>query len=132
MGIVAGIVDKVGLVEEIDRRVGPHPQEHVSSGQALKARILNGLGFLSVPLYVFGEFFSGKATDPLIGPGIEPEHLNDERLGRVLDKVFEGGLTEIVVGVAGKAAERFGVPTKSMHLDATSSPRSLRRWAGAA
>lgn len=123
LGIVAGIVDDARLVEEIDRRLGVHPQEHVSCGQAVKAMILNALGFLSAPLYLFGEFFSGKATEHLIGPGIRPEHLNDDRLGRVLDKLFEAGLTELFVGVADKAAERFGAlpegPT-SVHLDSTS------------
>ena len=120
LGIVAGIIDEIGLVEEIDRRVGTHPQEHVSSSQAVKAMILNGLGFVSAPLYLFGEFFSGKATEHLLGEGIKPEHLNDDRLGRVLDKLFEADLTEVFVGVASKAAERFGSPTKSVHLDATS------------
>lgn len=120
LGIVAGIIDEIGLVEEIDRRLGTHPQEHVSSSQAVKAMILNGLGFVSAPLYLFGEFFSGKATEHLLGEGIKPEHLNDDRLGRVLDKLFEADLTEVFVGVASKAAERFGVPTKSVHLDATS------------
>ena len=47
LGIVAGIIDEIGLAEEIDRRVGTHPQEHVSSSQAVKAMILNGLGFVS-------------------------------------------------------------------------------------
>jgi len=121
LGIVAGIIDETGLVEEIDRRVGTHPQERVSCGRAVKAMILNGLGFLSAPLYLFEEFFSGKATEHLIGPGIEPEHLNDDRLGRVLDKLFEAGLTELFVGIASKAAERFGLPeAKSVHLDTTS------------
>jgi len=122
LGIVAGIVDDAGLVEEIDRRLGAHPQEHLSCGQAVKAMILNGLGFLSAPLYLFEEFFSGKATEHLIGPGVRAEHLNDDRLGRVLDKLFEAGLTELFVGVASKASERFGVPiaTRSVHLDATS------------
>jgi transposase len=120
LGIVAGIIDEIGLAEEIDRRVGTHPQEHVSSSQAVKAMILNGLGFVSAPLYLFGEFFSGKATEHLLGEGIKPEHLNDDRLGRVLDKLFEADLTEVFVGIATKAAERFGVPTKSVHLDATS------------
>ncbi len=82
--------------------------------------ILNGLGFVSAPLYLFGEFFSGKATEHLIGPGIEPSHLNDDRLGRVLDKLYEADLTELFVGIAGRAAERFGVSTNSIHLDATS------------
>ena len=120
LGIVAGIIDEIGLAEEIDRRVGTHPQEHVSSSQAVKAMILNGLGFVSAPLYLFGEFLSGKATEHLLGEGIKPEHLNDDRLGRVLDKLFEADLTEVFVGVASKAAERFGSPTKSVHLDATS------------
>lgn len=123
LGIVAGIIDDVGVVDEIDRRLGVHPQERLSCGQAVKAMILNGLGFLSAPLYLFEEFFAGKATEHLIGPGIKPEHLNDDRLGRVLDKLFESDLTELFVSVASEASKRFGVPTTSttsVHLDATS------------
>jgi hypothetical protein len=40
LGIVAGIVDEFGLVEEIDQKLGTHPQEHVSLEQAVKAMIL--------------------------------------------------------------------------------------------
>jgi hypothetical protein len=43
LGILAGVIDEIGLAEELDRRVGTHPQEHVSSSQAVKAMILNGL-----------------------------------------------------------------------------------------
>jgi hypothetical protein len=43
LGIVAGIVDEIGLVEEIDRQLGTDPREHVSCGQALKAMILKRL-----------------------------------------------------------------------------------------
>jgi transposase len=120
LGIVAGIVDEIGLVEEIDRQLGTDPREHVSCGQALKAMILNGLGFVSAPLYLFEEFFTGKATEHLIAPGVKPEHLNDDRLGRVLDKLFEAELTKVFVGVAMRAAARFGICANSVHLDATS------------
>lgn len=120
LGIVAGIIDEIGLVEEIDHLLGTHPQEHVSPGQALKAMILNGLGFVSAPLYLFEEFFHGKATEHLIAPGIKPEHLNDDRLGRVLDKLFEANPSQIFVDVALRAARQFGVRTESVHLDATS------------
>ncbi len=61
LGIVAGIIDETGLVEEIDRRVGTHPQERVSCGQALKAMVLNGLGFLSAPLYLFESSFPARS-----------------------------------------------------------------------
>ena len=86
LGIVAGIIDEMELVEEVNKIVGITTQEIVSPGQVMKAMILNGLGFLSAPLYIFEEFFVGKATSHLIGKGILPEHLNDDRLGRALDK----------------------------------------------
>jgi len=43
-GIVAGIIDEMGLVEQINRLLGTHPQEIISAGQVVKAMILNGLG----------------------------------------------------------------------------------------
>lgn len=36
-GIVAGVIDQMGLVEQIDRQLGQHPLQVVSSGQAVKA-----------------------------------------------------------------------------------------------
>jgi transposase len=120
LGIVAGIIDEIALVEEIDHLLGTHSQEHVSPGQVLKAMILNGLGFVSAPLYLFEEFFVGKATEHLISPGIRPEHLNDDRLGRVLDKLFDADPSKIFINLALRAARHFGVCTESVHLDATS------------
>lgn len=53
------------------------------------------------------------ATEHLLGEGIRPEHLNDDRLGRVLDKLYEAGLTEVFVTVALCAARKFGVKMDS-------------------
>jgi transposase len=80
LGIVAGIIDEMDLVECINNNVGTHSKEIVSPGQVVKAMILNGLGFVSAPLYLFEQFFVGKATEHLLGEGIKPEHLNDDRL----------------------------------------------------
>ena len=52
--------------------------------------------------------------------GIQPEHLNDEPLGRVLDKLYDAGLTEIFIRVPLSAADRFGVKMDSFHLDSSS------------
>ena len=68
LGIVAGIIDDIGLVDVIDDEFGVHPQEAVSTGVAVKAMILNGLGFVSAPLYLFERFFDGKPTEHLLGP----------------------------------------------------------------
>jgi transposase len=119
-GIIAGICDQMGLVEQIDKILGTHPQEIISPGQVVKAMILNGLGFVSAPMYLFEKFFVGKATEHLLGEGIRPEHLNDDRLGRILDKLAQSGLTETFVTVALSAARQFGVKIDSLHLDSSS------------
>lgn len=119
-GIVAGVIDEMGLVEQINQRLKQHPLQVVSPGQAVKAMILNGLGFVSAPLYLFEQFFVGKATEHLLGEGIRAEHLNDDRMGRVLDELFEVGLSELFVEIALTAAQRFGVNTTSLHLDSSS------------
>ncbi|WP_019505039.1 IS1634 family transposase [Pleurocapsa sp. PCC 7319] len=120
LGIVAGIVDQIGLVEEIDKQIEQHPQQIISTGQVVKAMILNGLGFVSAPLYLFSEFFVGKATEHLLGEGIKPEHLNDDRIGRALDSLSNQGLTTLFTSIAMLAHQRFNLLTKSLHLDSSS------------
>ncbi|WP_026328966.1 DUF4277 domain-containing protein, partial [Thermus scotoductus] len=66
LGLVASIVDRIGLVPLVDERVGPRPGEKVSTGVALKAAILNALGFVTSPLYLFGHYWEGKPTEWLL------------------------------------------------------------------
>lgn len=76
---------------------------------------------VSAPLYLFERFFVGLATEHLLGEGISPAHLNDDRLGRVLDKLYyEAGLTQVFVTVAMAAARKFGVKLEFLHLDSSS------------
>lgn len=120
LGLVAGMIDAIGIEEKINHLVGTQPGEKVSPGQAVKAMILNGLGLVSAPLYLFSKFFEGKATEHLIGEGIQPEHLNDDRLGRVLDKLYLTGLSQIFATIAIGAAQQFNVAVETAHLDASS------------
>ena len=100
--------------------MGCQPGEIVSPGHAVKAMLLNGLGLVSAPLYLFSKFFEGKATEHLIGQGIKPEHLNDDRLGRVLDKLYLSGLSQTFTIIAAAAAEKFHVCLDTVHLDSSS------------
>ncbi len=120
LGLVAGMIDAIGIEEKINQLVGTQLGEKVSPGQAVKAMILNGLGLVSAPLYLFSKFFEGKATEHLIGEGIQPEHLNDDRLGRVLDKLYLTGLSQIFATIAIGAAQQFNVAVETAHLDASS------------
>jgi transposase len=86
----------------------------------VKAMILNCMGLLTDPLYLFSDFFIGKATEHLIGTGVKAEYLNDSRLGRVMDQLYEYGITLIFVKIATEMCKRFGVSVKNTHLDGIS------------
>jgi transposase len=120
LGIIAAIIDDIRIVEIIDRELGSHPQEKVSAGQAVKAMILNCMGFLTAPLYLFSEFFTGKATEHLIGKGVKAEYLNESRLGRVMDQIYTYGITLLFVKIASVMANKFGISSENGHLDGTS------------
>jgi transposase len=100
LGLIAGLIDEIGIVQKINELVGEQPGEIVSPGLVVKAMILNGLGVVSAPLYLFSKFFEGKAIEHLIGSGIQASHLNDDRLGRVLDKLYLAGITKIFTSIA--------------------------------
>ena len=120
LGIVAGIIHAIGLVEIINDVIGEEKGEKVTAGHVVKAMILNGLGFVSKPLYMFPQFFETIACEHLIGAGVKPEYLNDDKLGRVMDKLFIKGLDTIFLIIALNAAHKFNVSLLSSHLDSSS------------
>lgn len=48
------------------------------------------------------------------------EHLNDARVGRILEQLYEAGLTQLYVTIALATASKYGVKTSSLHLDSSS------------
>jgi len=64
LGLVAGIIDELGIVEIINEQVGIAAGGIVSAGVVVKAIILNGLGFVSRPLYLFPNFFQDNRYLP--------------------------------------------------------------------
>ncbi len=71
-------------------------------------------------MYLFSQFFIGKATEHLLGEGIKPEHLNARRIGRVLDKLYCHGITTIFLTIVLEVVKKFGVSMASVHGDSSS------------
>jgi transposase len=84
-----GIIDEIGIVKKINEILLIDSREKVNTGEIVKAIILNGLGFLWRPLYLFPQFFEEKAIEHLLGVRIEGEDLNDDKIGRVMDKLYK-------------------------------------------
>jgi transposase len=61
----------------------------------VKAILINGLGFVSRPLYLFSQFFEDKAIETLLGEGVESDYINDDKIGRVMDKLYHYGLNNL-------------------------------------
>ena len=118
-GIVAAFVDKLGLVDFLDRHLPKTHPHHVSSGQLAKAVVLNGLGFVERRLYLFPEFFENLPTERLIGPGVQPEHLNDDAVGRLLDNLSEYNISVLYERFVLECLAPLLHGTVNLHVDTT-------------
>ncbi len=81
--------------------------------------ILNGLGFTHRALYLTPLFFRDKPVDRLIDEGIEAEHLNDDVLGRALDKIYSYGSEALYSQLSIQSIKRLGLSNRFVHLDST-------------
>ena len=121
LGLVAGMFEELGIAESIDHATKQDPEMRiVTAGHAVKAMVLNGLGFVNHQLYLVPHFFRNKPTSRLIAPAIKASHLNDDTLGRALDTLHATGVTELYSLIATTAAKRLGLAPTFMHLDSTS------------
>lgn len=121
LGLVAGMCDELEISKVIDRVIQQDREKRtVSIGQAIKAMILNGLGFANHALYLTPLFFQDKPVERLIGTDIKAEHLNDDVLGRALDAIYDYGPSNLFSQCAIQAVNRLGLQTRYGHFDSTS------------
>jgi transposase len=121
LGLAAGMFEELGITEVIDQATQQNPEMRiVTAGHAVKAMVLNGLGFVNQQLYLVPHFFQNKPLARLIAPGIQASHLNDDTLGRALDTLYDYGVTELYSLIAATAAQRLGLAPSFAHLDSTS------------
>ena len=60
LGIVAGLIDEIGIVERINYKRRIDSRENIASGILVKPILINELGFVSRPVYLFRHFFMIK------------------------------------------------------------------------
>ncbi|KYC35144.1 transposase [Scytonema hofmannii PCC 7110] len=120
LGIVAGLIDEIGIVEIINSKLGIDTREKISAGILVKAILINGLGFVSRPLYLFSQFFEDKGIEILLGSEVKKDYMNDDKLGRVMDKLYKYGLNNLFIEIGLSVIKKFQINTKYSHLDATS------------
>ena len=57
LGVIAGVIKALGIVELIDSRIDSDEQEAITTGEAISGMLLNGLGFSDRPMSLTPQFF---------------------------------------------------------------------------
>jgi transposase len=120
LGIIAGTIKELGIIEMIDELIGRDNQEGISAGEVIAGMILNGLGFVSRPLMLTPQFFETKPLNILIREGVEATHFNRHKIGRVLDRISEYGCEKLFSMLALESCNRKNVDMRFAHGDTTS------------
>jgi len=120
-GLVACLYDELGIGAHIDQLLPQDfEQRNVSLGTAVKAMVINGLGFSNRALYLVPQFFQDKPVERLLGKGITAEQLNDDVLGRTLDSLYNYDVTTLYSQLAIPIVKQLGLDAKTGHIDSTS------------
>jgi transposase len=115
--ILKAYADQLGLVSLIHHYV---PTEmNVDAGTVVLGLVLDTLSGRS-PLYRLEECFAQQDTELLLGKALPPHALNDEVVGRVLDRLYDFGTMRLFTACAVRAATRFGLERRYVHFDTTS------------
>jgi len=120
LGIIAGTIKDLGIIDIINKKIEPDNQEEISAGEVVAGMILNGLGFVSRPLMLTPQFFENKPLDLLIRKEVEAKHFNRHKIGRVLDDIGTYGCEKLFGIIALEACSRENVDMKFGHSDTTS------------
>ena len=117
--IIDHFLERLGVMEVLERYLAPSDRRlRLPAANALRVLVCN-LVIHKEPVYALGEW--ARAFDPsVLGVGGEEiQLLNDDRLGRGLERLFDADraslLTELVVG----AIDRFGIDCTQLHNDST-------------
>ena len=120
LGIVAGVIQDLRLIELIDERIATDAREEISTGEAIAGMIINGLGFSDRPLTLTPQFFENKAMGRLFREGIKAEHFNRFKLGRALDDCYDYGCDQLFAELSMKICQSEGIDMRFNALDTTS------------
>ena len=118
LGLVAATLQDMGIMDKVDEQLGS-VDGGIRHGYRVGAMILNGLGFINTALYMTPRFFYDKPVGLLLGEGVTAEQLNDDSLGRCLDKIAAYGTTKWYSELALHVVIKAGLLSRTTHIDST-------------
>ena len=120
LGIIAGVIKDLGIIEMIDAGIVGDDQEEISTGEAVAGMIINGLGFSNRPISLTPQFFENKPLEVLFREDVSAKHFNRFKLGRSLDKVFSYGCDLLFSEISLSVCQQEGIDLRFNCLDTSS------------
>lgn len=118
--LVAALSEEIEFEQIVNRSVTWDPQQCVlSPGTLAKALIINILDDRRA-LWRVDEYFEHRDTEALLGKGVIAAQLNDDALGRMLDRVAAAGPKELFMQVVLSAIKTHHLDLTQVHTDTTS------------
>jgi len=115
LAVIAPLLKRMGVEEIIDQHLPADPQAEFGTGALLSLLVAARL-YSPVALSNVAEWAAESGADILWD--IPAAKLNDDRLGRALDRFF-GQRHSILSSLALKISKEFGVPLREVHYDPT-------------
>lgn len=120
LGVVAGVIKDLKIIELIDERLGIYEGESLSAGETVAGMIINGLGFSNKPMSLTPLFFEHIPLTLLFREGVKADDFNRFKLGRILDRCHGYGTEVLFSEIALNVCRQEKVDTRFNSLDSTS------------
>lgn len=117
--IVNRLLERMGLEDFLEKHLPPDgPRMAVPSSRCLLL-LLRNLLLSREPIYGLGEW-AERFVPELLGLGkSDLKHLNDDRVGRALDRLFTANLPELTLAVVRHVVKEFDLSLEELHNDST-------------
>ena len=117
--VVGFFLRRLGLAEQLGRCLRPDARLRVASAAVVQLVVANIVAAGHRPVYALGEWAAG--FDPAV-LGLGPAGaavLNDDRVGRMLDRLFDADRASLITATVLAAIGEFGVDVGQLHNDST-------------
>jgi len=113
------ILDRIGLESFFEKHLpADGPRMKIPTRRGLRLLIQNIL-LSREPIYGLGEWAQRHAPDLTGIPPSKLKHLNDDRIGRCLDRLFDGLSSSLVMNVVQHVIQEFDLNLDELHNDST-------------
>jgi transposase len=117
--IINRILERMRVTEFLEAYLPRTGRESKISTREVVEILVRNVLLSRQPLYGVGEWASQYAPD-LVGLAMKPVScLNDDRVGRCLDRLFDADRNSLILAVVGHVVREFGVSLDELHNDST-------------